>query len=200
MQFEAQGSTFLANLPRSLAALAALLCCGVALAQADWTPLRKDGIHDPKGPAIKLLQEPGEALSKLPRDTTGNMVRWIEAIQTGIIKPRPSLKPGVQANILDQDILLDLKGSMPIVLFPHKRHTEWLDCSNCHDGVFAKQTGATKLSMFQILAGEQCGICHGAVSFPLTECGRCHSVLRPGQVRPVIPPGLPPTHSVPGIK
>lgn len=200
MQFEAQGSTFLANLPRSLAALAALLCCGVALAQADWTPLRKDGIHDPKGPAIKLLQEPGEALSKLPRDTTGNMVRWIEAIQTGIIKPRPSLKPGVQANILDQDILLDLKGSMPIVLFPHKRHTEWLDCSNCHDGVFAKQTGATKLSMFQILAGEQCGICHGAVSFPLTECGRCHSVLRPGQVRPIIPPGLPPTHSIPGIK
>lgn len=181
--------------------LAALLCCAdVALAQADWTPLRKDGIHDPKGPAIKLLQEPREALSKLPPDTTGNMVRWIEAIQTGIIKPRPSLKPGVQADILDQDILLDLKGSMPIVLFPHKRHTEWLDCSNCHDGVFEKQTGATKLSMFKILAGEQCGICHGAVSFPLTECGRCHSVLRPGQVRPSIPPGMPPTHIVPGSK
>ena len=187
---------------RFLAALAALLCGGVALAQSEWTPLRKDGIHDPKGPALKekLLQEPGEALSRLPRDTTGNMVRWVEAIQSGAIKPRPSLKPGFKTNILDQDILLDLKGSMPIVLFPHKRHTEWLDCANCHEGVFEKQTGATKLSMFQILAGEQCGICHGAVSFPLTECYRCHSVLRPGQQRPTTTPPIPGSHGLPPPK
>jgi c(7)-type cytochrome triheme protein len=181
--------------------LAALLCCsGAAPAMAEWTPLRQDGLHDPKGPAIKQLQEPREALSKLPPDTTGNMVRWTEAIETGVIKPRPSLKPGVQAKILDQDILLDLKGGMPSVLFPHKRHTEWLDCINCHDGVFATQIGGTQLSMFKILAGEQCGICHGAVSFPLTECSRCHSVVRPGQVRPVIPPGFPQSHGVPGAK
>lgn len=180
---------------------AAFLCCGgVALAQGEWVPLGKDGLHDPKGPAIKLLQEPREALSKLPPDSTGNMVRWVEAIETGVIKPRASLKPGVQANILDQDILLGVKGGMPAILFPHKRHTEWLDCTNCHDGVFAMQAGATKLSMFQILAGEQCGICHGAVSFPLTECFRCHSVVRPGQIKPVIPPGIPPSHSVPGAK
>lgn len=163
-------------------------------------PLRKDGIHDPKSPAIKQLQEPREALSKLPPDTTGNMVRWIEALQAGIIKPRPSLKPGVQAKILDQDILLDLKGSMPIVLFPHKRHTEWLDCSNCHDGVFKQQTGATQISMLQILAGEQCGICHGAVSFPLTECDRCHSVLRPGQTKQSVRPTLPQSHQLPAAK
>lgn len=186
---------------RRLAALAALLCCaGVAFAQGEWTPLRKDGIHDPKSPAIKQkqLQEPAEALSKLPPDTTGNMVRWVEALQRGIIKPRPSLKPGVEPKILDQDILLDLKGSMPIILFPHKRHTEWLDCANCHDGVFKQQTGATQMSMFQILAGEQCGICHGAISFPLTECFRCHSVVRPGQSKPVIPPGFPSSHRLPG--
>ena len=178
-----------------------LLCCctGMALAQSGWTPLRKDGIHDTKSPAIKQLQEPREALSKLPPDTTGNMVRWVEAIQSGLIKPRPSLKPGFEVKILDQDILLDLKGSMPIILFPHKRHTEWLDCANCHNGVFEQQTGATKMSMFQILAGEQCGICHGAVSFPLTECFRCHSVLRPGQVTPVVPPSLPRSHGVPGV-
>lgn len=181
--------------------LGALLCyAGAALAQGEWTPLRKDGIHDPKSPAIKQLQEPREALSKLPPDTTGNMVRWIEALQTGIIKPRPSLKPGVQAKILDQDILLDLKGSMPIVLFPHKRHTEWLDCSNCHDGVFKQQTGATQISMLQILAGEQCGICHGAVSFPLTECDRCHSVYRPGQTKQNVRPTLPQSHQLPPVK
>ncbi len=181
--------------------LAALLCCsGAALAQGEWAPLREDGLHDPKGPAIKQLQEPREALSRLPPDTAGNQVRWVEAIEKGVIKPRPGLKPGVQAKILDQDILLDLRGGMPSILFPHKRHTEWLDCINCHDGVFATQIGATKLSMFQILAGEQCGICHGAVSFPLTECSRCHSVPRPGQVRPAVPPGSPPSHSVPGLK
>jgi c(7)-type cytochrome triheme protein len=172
-------------------------CAGAALADGEWAPLRKDGIHDPKGPAIKQLQEPGDALAKLPPDTTGNLVRWVQAIQSGAIKPRPSLKPGVQANILDQDILLDLRGSMPIVLFPHKRHTEWLDCSNCHNGVFEKKTGATKLSMFQILAGEQCGICHGAVSFPLTECNRCHSINRPGQIKAKNPTAPPPSHALP---
>lgn len=180
-----------------MAALAFCFFAAAAAAEGNWLPLRNDSLHDPKGPGITQLQEPGEALSKLPPDTTGNMVRWVEAIQKGIIKPRPSLKPGVQAKILDQDILLDLKGSMPIVLFPHKRHTEWLDCSNCHNGVFAMQTGGTKLSMFQILAGEQCGICHGAVSFPLTECKRCHSVLRPGQLNQETLPAVPPASHVP---
>jgi len=177
--------------------LALCLFTGPAGADNVWQPLRKDGLHDPKGPGINLLQEPGEALSKLPPDVTGNMVRWVEAIQKGHIKPRPSIKPGVQARILDQDILLNLKGGMPIVLFPHKRHTEWLDCSNCHDGVFKMQTGETKLSMFQILAGEQCGICHGAVSFPLTECNRCHSVLRPGDVPRKFQSSPPPSHVPP---
>jgi hypothetical protein len=26
--------------------------------------------------------------------------------------------------------------------------------------------------------GEQCGVCHGAVAFPLTVCGRCHNTPR----------------------
>jgi len=178
-----------------------MLCCGgPACAQSEWMPLRKDGIHDPKGPAINQLQEPREALSKLPPDTTGNLVRWVEAIETGVIKPRASLRPGVQATILDQDILLGLKGGMPSILFPHKRHTEWLACVNCHEIPFKAQAGANKLSMFQILAGEQCGICHGAVSFPLTECFRCHSVVRPGQTKPVVPLGVPLSHGVPETK
>ena len=201
MRFAARGSTFRANASgvRLPLLFAFLLAAGAAFAAGDWPALRKDGIHDPKSPAIKQLQEPRDALSRLPPDTTGNMVRWIEALQKGLINPRPSLKPGVKPNILDQDILLDLKGSMPIVLFPHKRHTEWLDCVNCHDGVFKQQTGATELSMLKILAGEQCGICHGAVSFPLTECYRCHSVVRPGQVRQE-KPSMPTSHTLPPTK
>lgn len=153
------------------------------MAQSNWVPLRKDGIHDPKSPAIKLLQEPAEALSRLPPDNAGNMVRWVKARQSGAIQPRASLTPGLEPKILDQDILLDLNGSMPIVLFPHKRHTEWLDCSNCHDKLFKTLTGTSHISMLQILNGEQCGVCHGAVAFPLTECYRCHSVPRPGQTQ-----------------
>ena len=157
-----------------------LLSCFACLgfAQGQWDPLRKDNLHDPKNPGIKDLQEPAAALSALPPDTAGNMVSWVTAIQTGAIKPRASLK-GATAKILDQDILLSLKGGMPIVLFPHKRHTEWLDCANCHEGLFEMRTGTSPMSMNQILHGEQCGLCHGAVSFPLTECGRCHSVIRP---------------------
>jgi hypothetical protein len=30
--------------------------------------------------------------------------------------------------------------------------------------------------MLAILEGEQCGQCHGAVAFPLTECTRCHAI------------------------
>jgi hypothetical protein len=41
------------------------------------------------------------------------------------------------------------------------------------------KAGATKFTgMFPILSGEKCGRCHGAVAFPLTECRRCHVVMR----------------------
>lgn len=76
------------------------------------------------------------------------------------------------------DIILENTGEMPMVRFPHKAHTEWLDCSNCHDAIFKKEVGANPINMFAILNGEYCGRCHGAVSFPLTECLRCHSVSR----------------------
>jgi c(7)-type cytochrome triheme protein len=200
-----QASTSLAkpglpNCSRAVLALLLFFLTSVCLAQSVWETLRKDGIHDPKNQGIKQLQEPTDALSKIPApDTTGNQVRWTEAIGKGLVQPRPSLKPGVEPKILDQDILLSPSGGMPMVLFPHKRHTQWLDCANCHDHLFKQKTGETKLSMFLILQGEQCGVCHGAVAFPLTECYRCHSVTRHGQQgQPVnLPPGIPKPPSPP---
>jgi c(7)-type cytochrome triheme protein len=147
-----------------------------AAAPGTWLPLERDGLHDPALPALRLLQQPAAALSQLPQDTAGNMVRWVRALQEGKITPRTNIRPETKIQVLDQDILLDLNGSMPVVRFPHRQHTEWLDCSNCHDHIFKRKTGATKISMLSILQGEQCGLCHGAVSFPLTECSRCHSV------------------------
>jgi c(7)-type cytochrome triheme protein len=160
----------------------ALLFClaltGVALAAAPplWQRLENDGIHDPKSPAIALLQQPGDALAPLPRDTAGNLVNWVQAIESGAINPRTNILPGTEIRVRDDAIIVAKYGSMPAVRFPHRAHTLWLDCANCHDKIFKAKVGANRLSMTAILNGEQCGVCHGAVSFPLTECNRCHSV------------------------
>jgi len=143
-----------------------------------WLPLVKDGIHDPKSPALRVLQEPGEALSRLPAESTGNQVNWTAALEQGRINPRTNILPETKVRVVDTDILLNLKGGTPIVRFPHRQHTLWLDCSNCHEQLFKSKAGATKFSMQLILQGEQCGVCHGAVAFPLTQCGRCHNTPR----------------------
>lgn len=158
----------------------------------EWLPLNNDGIHDPRSRAVKILQQPREALQGLTPDHAGNQVRWVQVLDKGEIRPREKLFPQTVVQKLDLDVILDAKGGMPAVRFPHRPHTEWLDCVNCHDALFAKRAGGSKISMFKILQGEQCGVCHGAVAFPLTECARCHSIPRPGQTQPIIPPGIDP--------
>ena len=158
--------------------LVMFLLAGVTYA-ADRLPLAKDGVHDPANPSIKLLQEPAEALAKMPPDVVGNRVRWVKALEQGLIAPRTNIMPDTKIRVLDLDVVMPRTSEMPMVRFPHKQHTEWLDCSNCHEHLFKSKAGATKqLNMFQILQGEYCGLCHGAVAFPLTECKRCHSVER----------------------
>ncbi len=148
-----------------------------------WQPLQNDGLHDPANPALKLLQQPAEALSVLPPAFEGNQVDWIAALRASAIAPRTNIFPETKVNILDLDVLMDNTAGMPIVRFPHRAHTEWLDCSNCHDRLFVAKAGANPVNMLAILEGRFCGQCHGAVSFPLTQCRRCHSVPRdPSQV------------------
>lgn len=141
-----------------------------------WRLLSQDGVHDPRNPGLALLQQPGEALKGLPGDTAGNMVNWVKAIESGAIDPRTNILPETIVRMLDQDIIISKNGSMAAVKFPHRQHTLWLDCSNCHEHLFKSKIGANKFSMTAILNGEQCGLCHGAVAFPLTECSRCHNV------------------------
>jgi c(7)-type cytochrome triheme protein len=163
---------------RITAILLSTALAGVAIAAANWVPLAKDGIHDPTSPAIGVLQEPAEALSALPPDTAGNLVLWMRALDEGHIQPRSQILAGTQVHLHTTDVLLKNTGEMPMVRFPHRQHTAWLDCSNCHDQLFFRQAGATRINMLLILQGEKCGLCHGAVSVPLTECLRCHSVPR----------------------
>ena len=172
-----------------LTAKAARLPSG--LEERKWDTIVSDGLHDPASPAAKLLQNPGEALSPLPPDpyNDGNKVNWVLSLRQGFIEPRTNIFKETKVNILDQDILMKDTGEMPLVLFPHDRHTAWLDCSNCHDRIFKPKTGANPVNMYKILQGDYCGQCHGAVAFPLTECYRCHSVQREHSSLPqILPP------------
>lgn len=144
-----------------------------------WQSLAEDGIHDPSNPALSLLQQPAEALSALPRAEEGNQVDWVAALRNGDIQPRTNIFPETKIRVLDLDILMEDTAGKNMVLFPHRPHTEWLDCKNCHDRIFVAKRGAnSNINMLSILQGDACGQCHGAVSFPLTQCERCHSVPR----------------------
>ena len=147
-------------------------------AGSKWRSLLNDNIHDPDGAAIGILQEPAEALSKLPQDTSGNMVNWVKALEEGVINPRTNLWPETKVRVRNNDIFLENTGEMPVVRFPHRAHALWLDCKNCHEKYFISKEGANPITMMKILQGNYCGRCHGAVAFPLTECNRCHSVPR----------------------
>lgn len=121
-----------------------------------------------------------QAFAHLPRDQYG-MIDWVRAIEKGIIEPKDSLNPNQKPSIvLDLDVIFESKGGMPGVLYPHKPHTEWLDCSNCHPNIFKMQKGANPITMLKIVSGEYCGRCHGKVAFPLSNCLRCHRLPAKG--------------------
>ncbi len=143
---------------------------------SEWKALKEDGLHDPQNSSLQWLQYPADALRRMPSDSAGNKVDWVRAFEDGYIRPRSSLSGTEETEQLDTEIIMNDTGSLPRVLFPHKQHTRWLDCENCHEKIFKSKAGATPVTMSKILEGEYCGVCHGAVSFPLTECNRCHSV------------------------
>ncbi|NNU43920.1 c(7)-type cytochrome triheme domain-containing protein [Ramlibacter montanisoli] len=140
----------------------------------------EDGIHDPANDGTLALQPPLTAFTELARSNAGNRVDWVKSLREGKINPRADrLDPKVAPAVMDLNIVREVKGSMPDVVYPHKQHTEWLDCSNCHPAIFKPQKGANQISMAGILLGQQCGVCHGKVAFPVSECRLCHSSPRP---------------------
>jgi len=136
----------------------------------------EDGIHDPTNDGTLALQPPATAFTELIRSNAGNRVDWVKSLREGKIAPRADrIDPKVAPAVMDLNIVREVKGSMPDVVYPHKQHTEWLDCSNCHPAIFKPQKGANQISMASILLGQQCGVCHGKVAFPVSECRLCHS-------------------------
>lgn len=148
-------------------------------------PPAEDGIHDPANDGTLALMAPLAAYGPLPKSLAGNRVNWVKAIEENKINPRWDRQdPTAAPVVIDLNIVREVKGSMPDVVYPHKQHTEWLDCSNCHPAIFVPQKGANAISMAAILLGEKCGVCHGKVAFPVSECRLCHSKkkdLRPAQ-------------------
>jgi c(7)-type cytochrome triheme protein len=103
-------------------------------------------------------------------------VNWVQALDQKKIDPRwDKGDPKAEPVVMDLNIVREVKGSMPDVVYPHKQHTEWLDCSNCHPAIFVPQKGANQISMAAIMLGQKCGVCHGKVAFPVSECRLCHS-------------------------
>jgi c(7)-type cytochrome triheme protein len=139
-------------------------------------PPAEDGIHDPANAGTQSLQWPAEAFQNLPKSSVGNRVDWVKAIEGKLVKPRFDRDdPKAEPNVFELDIVREVKGSMPDVVYPHKQHTEWLDCTNCHDEIFIPEKGKNQISMAAILLGQKCGVCHGKVAFPVSDCRRCHS-------------------------
>jgi len=141
-------------------------------------PPSRDGIHNPRSEGTKALQAPKQAFSKMIKGKAGNHVDWVKSLSEGKINPRYDRKdPKAKPIVMDLNIVREVKGSMPDVVYPHAQHTEWLDCSNCHPAIFIPQKGANQISMASILLGQKCGVCHGKVAFPVTAktCRLCHS-------------------------
>jgi c(7)-type cytochrome triheme protein len=141
------------------------------------TRLVDDGIHDPKLD-LGELQQPLDAFKSFPTEMFGNSINWVKALHEQQISPRADRRGEKQQFVMDMSIQMPVAGTMNDVVFPHKIHTEWLACQNCHTAIFQMQRGANPITMEKIVKGEFCGVCHGKVAFPIANCNRCHSAKK----------------------
>mgnify|MGYP001607278393 CR=1 FL=1 len=117
------------------------------------------------------------AAAVLPKDRYG-LIDWARAVKENTIEPRFTIDDDdVQEKPpLDVNVLIEAKSDyFNNVLFPHYIHTWWLKCEVCHPKIFVPQKGGNRMFMTEIAQGQWCGRCHGKVSFPLTDCKRCHT-------------------------
>ncbi len=133
-------------------------------------------VYDENNPGFQTLQKANQALQGFPLLRKQGVLDWAVALNSGLIQPRASLADSGQMLVLDLDILMKDTKSTRHVRFSHKTHTQWLECSNCHQQIFKPKIGANPISMAAILDGKFCGVCHNTVAFPVSNCERCHSI------------------------
>lgn len=121
-------------------------------------------------------------LKGFPTTIYGNKINWVKAKRLGLIHPKQSIYDENYASIpFEKKLRLapEWRGVKTRAAFPHQRHTEWLDCADCHPDIFnIKEKGTKLFRMDYILAGKFCGACHLTVAFPIQDCRRCHPDLR----------------------
>jgi c(7)-type cytochrome triheme protein len=142
--------------------------------------------YNPPPPPRKAepLQERPETnwvalLAQLPKAESGD-TDWVQALEMKLIDPKPGIDAAVEDEpVLDLDVELVPQGIPDFkVVFPHRAHTQFLACGNCHTAIFQMQKGADPITMEKVLSGEYCGRCHGKVAFdPATSCARCHVAM-----------------------
>jgi c(7)-type cytochrome triheme protein len=131
------------------------------------------------GDQNKKEKEFTEFIRKFPKRGLGNTVDWEAAEANGLIVPLDYME-GVSFRRsplkMEKEISIEPKGSwMSDVMFSHKKHAVWNGCEVCHPEIFpSTKQGTVKYTMFQIVGGQYCGVCHDKVAFPIIDCQRCH--------------------------
>lgn len=111
----------------------------------------------------------------LPRTPYGDRIDWVTSLERKVIAPQTFLKAKAPAIPFEKTLTLDAEWSIiPPAIFPHVKHTAWLECNSCHPDLFNIKKKGTHFSMNALLQGEYCGVCHLNVAFPLNNCKRCH--------------------------
>jgi c(7)-type cytochrome triheme protein len=108
-------------------------------------------------------------------------LNWVQALDLGLIKPSPSiLEKDYQAVAYKKELDIPANWALiPPAAFHHDKHMQWLDCGDCHPGIFNVKVKSTMhFEMRYILEGKFCGVCHLNIAFPLNNCKRCHPGMR----------------------
>jgi c(7)-type cytochrome triheme protein len=115
-------------------------------------------------------------LRPLVKTDYGDGINWVASLRKGTVAPLAYLKTQSKEPPYDRELSLEADWvKFPPAVFPHKTHTDWLACSNCHPDIFnIKKKTTLHFSMPLILKGEFCGVCHLSVAFPMNDCKRCH--------------------------
>ncbi len=140
----------------------------------------QNSVYDEDSPGFSTLQKANQALQGFPALNERGDLDWVTALSSRLIDPRTSLSRNGEMLVMDLDIVMKDTKSTRFVRFRHKTHTQWLECSNCHQQIFKPVIGANPISMAAILDGKYCGVCHNSVAFNTSNCERCHSVPRDG--------------------
>jgi c(7)-type cytochrome triheme protein len=156
---------------------------GASEAHAARRTIEASDFYDRSNPDYPTLQRHDDAMRNMPKDNVG-FPDWMRALLQQAITPRSGLSGKEKMDVLDLDVIMRNTKEMPNVLFPHRSHTLWLACSNCHPAPFLPLAGGNQIRMADIFRGQFCGMCHDRVAFvTFYSCNRCHSVPQAAKTR-----------------